>query len=404
MKRALPTFFIISTIFTSCLIDIREIPADAISVNINNTVIHITDNLIDLKNQTDSPNIEIEKSYIFEFHKGDYMYAYGDLLKVNKDELLVVTSRSMTLDDFGKSHLVTSSSFNDGKTWTEPKEVLINIPKKHLIISHPTLLKVNETGHIMLFFLVKYDAESIDIMYKESFDYGKSWGDHHIVFGENQGYQILNNDRVVFENGRIIIPLSIPSNEKGVLRNYEDFSVFYYYSDDLGKTWIKSPRLTTHFALLEPGIVPINESEYLMYIRTNVGKVLFARTRNKGLNWTFEPSNIKSPSSPQKIIKIPKSNDLIMVWNYTDENYNAHVGNRNPLSFAISKDKGYNWNYLFDIERFNPNLDKVKYNYSYPSIKIYDDSIYITYFEIYGGSALKLAKIKNLRNTSMPKL
>jgi sialidase-1 len=396
MKSVFPSFIFIITIFTSCFTDIREIPADAIYVNTNNTVIHITDSLAK-NNQTDSLNIEIEKTYIFEFHKGEYMYAYGDLLKVNNDELLVVSARSMTLDDFGKSHIVISSSFDDGNTWTEPKEISIDIPKKHLIISHPTLLKINEAGHIMLFFLVKYDIKSIDIMYKESFDNGKTWGEHKIVFGENQGYQILNNNRVIFENGRIIIPLSIPSNEKGFLINYEDFSVFYYYSDDLGKTWVKSPRLTSFFALLEPGIVQINNNEYLMYIRTDLGKILFARTHNKGLNWTFEPSNIKSPSSPQKIIKVPDSNDLIMVWNYTDDNFRAHVGNRNPLSLAVSKDKGYTWNYLVDIERFDSDSDKVKYNYSYPSISIYDSTIYITYFEIYRGSSLKLARIKNLK-------
>lgn len=395
MKKIIILFSILS-LLTSCLYDIRDIPTDAVYVDFDKAVIHIKDSLIELKNQMDNPSIEIEKSYIFEFTIGDYMYAYGDLLKLNENELLVVTSRSKVLNDFGKSHLITSFSYDDGKTWSEPQEVFHNNLKEHMIISHPTLLKVDEKGHIMLFFLVKYSAESIDIFFKESFDYGKTWGEDKLVFGENQGYQILNNDRVVYENGRIIIPLSIPSNKEGVLRGYEDLSVFYYYSDDLGKTWIKSQKLSTTFALLEPGIVPLTANEYLMNIRTNRGKILFARTKDKGLNWVFEPSNIKSPSSPQKIIKLPISKDLLMVWNYTDENYTASVGNRNPLSLAISKDRGYNWTYLFDIEKYYPQVDKLKYNYSYPSVMVEDGTIYITYFEIYGGSALKLARIKNL--------
>jgi NOL1/NOP2/fmu family ribosome biogenesis protein len=162
---------------------------------------------------------------------------------------------------------------------------------------------------------------------------------------------------------------------------------------------VKSPKLKTTFSLLEPGIVPLTSNEYLMNIRTNKGKILFARTRNKGLHWTFEPSNIKSPSSPQKIIKIPNSKDLLMIWNYTDENYTATTGNRNPLSLAMSHDNGYNWNYLLDIEKYNPEIDKIKYNYGYPSVYIDSENIiYITYFEAAGGSSLKLAKIKNLLN------
>lgn len=395
MKKFIIIIFI-ELLFISCITDVREISSEVIHVDLDRTVIHIKDSLIDLSNQLGNSPIEIQKSYIFEFTIGDYMYAYGDLLKVNNNELLVVTSRSKALHDFGKSHLVTSFSYDDGETWSEPQEISHNNLKRHLIISDPTLLKVNEKGHIMLFFLVKYDAESIDIFFKESFDNGKTWGEDKLVYGENQGYQILNNNRVIFENGRIIIPLSIPSNKDGIFRNEEELSVFYYYSDDLGKTWIKSPKLTTSFALFEPGIVPLSANEYLMNIRTNRGKILFARTKDKGLNWVFEPSNIKSPSSPQKIIKLPISKDLLMVWNYTDENYTASVGNRNPLSLAISKDRGYNWTYLFDIEKYYPQVDKLKYNYSYPSVMVEDGTIYITYFEIYGGSALKLARIKNL--------
>lgn len=397
MKRTILALTTICTLFNSCFTDIREIPKDAVYINMENTVVHITDSIIDIVNQTDSESIEILKNYIFEYQTGNYMYAYGDLLKVNDNELLVVSTRSMALDDFGKSHLVIASSFDDGDTWTEPIEIPVYIPRNHLIISHPNLIKINDSGHLMLFFAVKYDITSIDIMYKESFDYGKTWGEHKVVYGENQGYQILNNNRVIFENGRLIIPLCIPSNEKGVLIDYDYISVFYYYSDDLGRTWNKSARLTTNFALLEPGIVTVNDSEYLMYIRTNLGKVLFARSLNKGKDWTFEPSNIKSPSSPQKIINIPGSNNLIMVWNYTENNYKQHVGNRNPLSLAVSKNNGHNWHFLFDIEKFDVNQDKIQYNYSYPSIKIYDGTIYITYFEIYRGSSLKLARIKNLK-------
>ena len=80
-----------------------------------------------------------------------------------------------------------------------------------------------------------------------------------------------------------------------------------------------------------------------------------------------------------------------MIWNYVKTNNQwLHVGNRNPLSLAISSDNGYNWEYIADIE------NNQEYDYSYPSLNIINDTIYATYYEIWKGKgnySLKLAKI-----------
>jgi hypothetical protein len=113
--RKIFSVFSVVFFFISCLRGVEETPIDLLHVDLNKTIIHIRDSLIDTINQTQAHRIEIEKSYLFEFKIGDYMYAYGDLIKVSENKLLVVTTRAKELHDFKVSNLAISSSYDDGK-------------------------------------------------------------------------------------------------------------------------------------------------------------------------------------------------------------------------------------------------------------------------------------------------
>src|SRR4029079_19349751 len=56
-----------------------------------------------------------------------------------------------------------------------------------------------------------------------------------------------------------------------------------------------------------------------------------------------EPSEIKSPLSPASIKRIPKTGDLLMVWNDHSQIDDSLKGKRTPLSVAISRDDGKTW-------------------------------------------------------------
>lgn len=372
-----------SILLTSCFTGaIEDIPEESLKI-LNEPIIHI---------KNSEREINIEKSYIFKSGYLGNAYAYGDLIKLENGNLLLCCNTSNQITDWTALDLIISESQDNGKSWSVPRKIEHSIKEKYINKGGPSLINIGN-GHVMLFFIVKYSDKRIDVMYKESYDYGNTWGDDQIVYKSDQGYTTSNNNRVHFSNNRIIVPLAIPNDADNLYKSIENnMSVFYYYSDDLGKTWYRSNNISLpNVALLEPDIIRINDSELLMNIRLNLGFILFARSKDNGTSWNFESSDISSPSSPQKITQLPQSNILLMVWNYTKENNKwQHGGNRNPLSLAISLDKGYNWEYITDIEN-NP-----EYDYSYPSITSIDDSIYITYYEIWKGKgnySLKLAKL-----------
>ena len=334
-------------------------------------------------------NIAVIKNTIFESGYMGFQYGYGDIISLDNGQLMVVCERSKSLDDFDPGQLIIARSKDNGSTWSNIQEIK-NEALNFINVTHPSLINIGN-GHILLFFGVKFSVERIDIRYKESFDNGITWSKDKLVgSNDEQGYQIINNARVVYENNRIIIPVSIPHNNNAIYESIEGLSVFYYYSDNLGITWNKSKCYSSNLSLLEPGITYLDENELLMNIRTNIGYTLFARSYNNGNSWQFVTSDIKSTSSPQTIFKINNSDNLIMLYNNSSKG-----GNRNSLSIALSKNKGHSWLNLGIIEE-NSNKD---YHLSYPGIYVKDENIYIIYNGYYNKkSSLKIAKIK-LSNT-----
>jgi len=340
--------------------------------------------------------INLEKSYIFTAGFEDAQYAYIDLIRLSNGNLLMTSMRDKSIEDFHPGNIIVSESSDDGKSWSSA-QVLTKDISGNINSSLPSLLQLGNE-HIMLIFGVKYSSSKIDILTKESFDNGKTWSKHKAIHGANSGYQILHNARALYRNGRIIIPVCIPK-KADIMYSLNDVGAFYYYSDDKGKTWQKSAMITNRMALLEPGITALSNSELLMNLRTNEGTILFARSLNNGISWTFEGSDIKSPSSPQRIARIPQTDSLLMVWNNTDNNFPQHGGNRSPLSLALSTNKGYTWKHIMDLEQ-SPGY---QFDYAYPAILIDKENIFIGYNErnnAYSSFSLKMIKFskKDLAN------
>src|SRR5690606_4387395 len=135
---------------------------------------------------------------------------------------------------------VLSSSLDSGKTWSLPQPISISLEEPYVNVFGPSLVEIGK-GHVMLFFGVKFGQGRIDIYMKESFDYGENWNKEKIVYAANQGYQTTNNNRVLYNNGRLFIPLAVPNKPEDLFGSIaNNMSCFYYYSDDLGKNWKKS--------------------------------------------------------------------------------------------------------------------------------------------------------------------
>lgn len=334
-------------------------------------------------------DLKFKQNYIFRASQSNLQSAYGDLLVLNDSTMLIASVRGAQIADFVKKSIYIATSRNKGETWFNLKKIE-HQNNDYLNVSGPSLIKISNK-HLMLFVGMKYSETRIDIIVKESFDAGNSWSDDKVVYKSDIGYQTVNNNRVLYVDGRIIIPIAVPSNKNDLYGSIaNNMTVYCLYSDDLGKTWNKSPDLLINgLALLEPGIEYLGNKTLLMNIRLNIGTVLFAKSVDFGMSWRFATSEFDSPSSPQKVYKIAE-NKLIMVWNNTRENYALHGLNRSPLSVAVSEDGGTRWKILGNLET------GVGFDFSYPSITSDRENVYITYFEMFPqkGHALKLSVIK----------
>ncbi|MFU1858159.1 sialidase family protein [Sphingobacterium sp. NGMCC 1.201703] len=336
-----------------------------------------SDKTIRLEGQSSISLIFSSKFYLYNSEKPNENFAYADIIDVNNKLFIISQHSENNIQDHHKGYLTIAESMDDGETWSNFRPLVTGF-EDAINVSAPSFVKISDK-HIFIFYLVKYSTSRIDIYSQESFDGCTTWTNPQVVSRTNVGYQILNNARVQYINNRIIIPLSYP--QSGDISNYSlsnnELKLFYYYSEDLGKTWNKSKALSANLSLLEPGLISLsNPAEWLMNIRTDNGKILFARTKDNGVTWKYENSDIISPSSPQTLLYDKERKAVFMVWNNTNVNAPSHGANRSPLTMGISYDNGYTWQKIRDIES-KTSL----YDYAYVALKKLDNRIYLVYNE-----------------------
>jgi len=296
-------------------------------------------------------------------------YAFGTIFRLNDTTLIAAASRYKAngFDDFAYANIVAKKSTDNGTTWGSEEILQENIGIVNTIA--PSFVRL-DANHIMLFFATKSNNRQTFLYLKESLDNGVTWAEPRRIDIASEGYYPLVNDRVIVNNGRILLPVAFALD---INADYDRQVSCCFYSDDKGKTWKRSNYLKSNFALMEPGVSSISKNELLMTIRTKEGFIYFARSINNGATWgSIYKTNIESPESPQTIARINNSDTLVMLWNNTP--YTPGHNNRSRLTFAFSIDRGLTWH--------NPvNLQSDKsYSYFYPSIFVdRKDTIHITY-------------------------
>ncbi|MBW4360337.1 sialidase family protein [Flavobacterium taihuense] len=366
-------FFCILFLFVlySCDTDDKETPEN-ITINLS-TDSNIVNNTVDY-------SIVLKGGFLKK------QYSYASTIKFEDGSLYMAGVSWGYFDDLNRdTRIVGAKSYDNGKSWSEPVLLQENIAA--INVANPSLVKITDQ-HLLLFFASKESTRNINLYFKESFDQGKSWGLPKILNEPNSGYYIMNNDRVVYKNNRLWVPVAVPNGD--IYENYDSQKVFCFYSDDLGLNWKKTTSLSKDYALMEPGLTVLSDRELLLNMRTKKGKILFARSYDNGIGWNFEYSNIKSPAAPQTIIRKHDSDTLFMAWNNTENNYVKSAENRTPLSVAFSSDKGHNWKFITNVETSS------EFAFSYPSMLLDRNNIYLSYYELHHVShkvSIKLAKI-----------
>jgi len=82
----------------------------------------------------------------------------------------------------------------------------------------------------------------------------------------------------------------------------------------------------------------------MMLCRTDQGSQFRSFSNDPGETWSeAKATDILSPLSPASIKRIPKTGDLMLVWNDHSKIDAALKSKRTPLAVAISRDDGKTW-------------------------------------------------------------
>ena len=219
--------------------------------------------------------------------------------------------------DNDAASVVGRFSSDGGRTWTSPDTPIVEREGDMNVMS-VSLLRLTDR-RIALFYVRKNSISDCHPYLRYSSDEARTWSEP-ILCIRDEGYFVLNNDRaVLLRRNRILLPVALHRAVDGQFGSRGLAMV--YYSDDAGKTWRKSKSTLeapahARAGFQEPGVVELKDGRVMMFIRTQLGSQYLSWSSDGGDTWP-EPnsSSILSPLSPASIKRIPKTGDLLMVWN-----------------------------------------------------------------------------------------
>jgi hypothetical protein len=312
----------------------------------------------------------------------------GDFAQLRDGRILLVYSKfsSDGQADSGAATLVKRYSSDGGKTWTDKDELVVSNEGGMNVMS-VSLIRL-ASGELLLFYARKNSMLDCRPYMRVSKDDGRTWSKPRLTIRET-GYYVLNNDRVYQTlKGRLLMPVALHKNETADTSKFNSRGIaMCYISDNKGRSWRRSKTALENptpnpAGLQEPGVVELKDGRLLLYMRTGNGSQYFSYSSDDGETWTpAEPSTLLSPVSPATIERIPKTGDLLAVWN-DHSNVSAEIKNklRTPLTVAISRDEGKTWIKAKNI------ADDPKGWYCYTAVEFAGDRVLLGYNA--GGSGM----------------
>jgi len=266
--------------------------------------------------------------------------------------------RDPTGDD-GYARISGKTSADGGRTWSAPwvvvddKDALVNC------IS-PSITRMAD-GRILLAYSWRSGGNGATNygncakMVRISADEGKTWSDRIQITPNDTDYHTGCHDRAwTLDNGRVIVqchtifpPGVAQPAGPGLQRTC--MGTYYAYSDDNGKTWkrtevMKDPIAGFGGRFEEACLAQRADGSLIQFIRNWRGQSFVSESNDRGSTWsTPKPSGVFSAMAPTYITRMPKSSDLLMIWNPTWNPDIGIAGMRTVLTCAITKDGGKTW-------------------------------------------------------------
>ena len=292
----------------------------------------------------------LHKAMLLKPGPGNPRNSEGDFIQLRGGRLLFVYSHFTDgSSDHASAFLASRISNDGGQRWSDKDAIILSNEGGFNIMSVSLLRLIN--GQIAMFYLRKNSMEDCRPWMRISTDEALTWSEPIEVIADQVGYYVLNNDRAIqLKSGRLICPVALhhlPEYEqpdwKGLL--------MCYVSDDSGMTWKRSASVLkgtnpngSRTTFQEPGVIELKDRRLMMWVRSDGGSQYLSWSEDEGNTWSQPvPSEIRSPVSPASMERIPRTGDLLLVWNDHADIPEVLKGRRTPLSVAISRDEGRHW-------------------------------------------------------------
>ena len=154
-----------------------------------------------------------------------------------------------------------------------------------------------------------------------------------------------------------------------------------YRSDDKGETWSKHrgalmgwfdfegvPNgMCGQTACFEPTIAETKDDNVLLIARSTVGRLVQSFSTDGAETWSaVRPADLPSSESPALLVTLPKTRDLLIVWNQMSREEIRRGYRRGRLSAAISTDGGHSWGHFKTLELSDGLADIARVPPEYP--------------------------------------
>lgn len=258
--------------------------------------------------------------------------------------------------DFFPNRLSAMTSPDGGRTWGA-RRVLVETAPGDTNVFSPSLLRLAD-GRMLLCHMTYHSFDKSQNKYPPASAFASISDDDGETFSplatlwKELPITLCSSTLRQLRSGRILIPANRDLSTKG---NPDHWEAGVYYSDDGGRSWqpgddwVDLPKR----GAMEPHVEQLRDGRLLMVMRTQLGNIYKSESADEGKTWSKgESLGIEAPESCPDLIRIPKTGDLLLVWNasHYDPQYFSHFGKRTPLSTAVSKDDGKTWSAARHIE------------------------------------------------------
>jgi sialidase-1 len=265
--------------------------------------------------------------------------------------------RNPTGDD-GYARISGMTSSDGGRTWSNRRVVVDDRDALVNCIS-PGLTRMQD-GRLLLAYSWRSGGNLADNygncakMVRISADEGKTWGERIRITPDNAEYHTGCHDRAyTLSNGRVIVQCHtiFPPDVAKPGRDYRRtcMGTYFAYSDDNGKTWQRTEVMMDPIAKFggrfeEASMAERADGSLVQFIRNWRGQSYRSESTDHGSTWSAPvPSGVFSSMAPSCITRLPRSDDLLMIWNPTWNPDGPLAGQRTVLACAVSRDGGRTW-------------------------------------------------------------